>query len=125
VAVSRNDFLSGNDTAALYALTNLNRPSTGAEVHHDIQARSSTPYTLTSIYKCLDRLKNRGFVSFEERDKTYRDSSSRKVRYYQITDAGREALVTARTLHEEMGSSLGERARAALRGLALPLGGRR
>lgn len=50
----------------------------------------------------MDRMYNRDLVSFEEREKVYPDKSTRKVRHYSITDAGRKALKLSRQLHEEM-----------------------
>lgn len=103
--MARTDFLSGTDTAALYALHGAGS-LTGSEIHAAIEAKSSTSFSQVSIFNCLARMHKRGFVSLAEREKTYSDHSTRRVRYYKITGAGRNALNVARTLHEEMGARL-------------------
>ncbi len=68
------------------------RPHFGLELVHDLSAADGLLTSDGTVYPLLNRLRDAGLVTSAWRD----DEGERARRYYAITDAGRQTLVTFR-----------------------------
>ena len=80
------------EPCALEAIASLNAPCTGADVYEAMETMEYRTHTLKGVYECLDEMNKRDLISYEARERLNCDGSSRIVRYYRVTAAGRDIL---------------------------------
>jgi DNA-binding PadR family transcriptional regulator len=84
--------LTGFQRDLLYALAGLERPS-GIEVRDALGDYYGSDVIAARVYQNLDRLVDRGFVAKSDADA--------RTNVYQITDAGRQSIVSRRAWEDD------------------------
>lgn len=89
-----SDLIRGNTDMIILAQL-MNRESYGYEINKKIQEKSGKKFELkeATLYGSFRRLEELGYVSFYWGD----EQTGARRRYYNITDAGREAFMRMRS----------------------------
>jgi PadR family transcriptional regulator, regulatory protein PadR len=63
----------------------------GVSIRDELEARTKQSYALGSIYACLDRLEDKGFLKPREGEATP-ERGGRKKMYFELTGLGQQTL---------------------------------
>ena len=86
---------------AMLALVHLGPNAYGVTIRKEIRERTRRDLSYATIYKVLDRLEQKGFVS-SFRGESTPERGGRAKRYFRIEAPGERALVDERNAMEQM-----------------------
>jgi PadR family transcriptional regulator PadR len=100
-----SDQLTDLEQLVLLAILRVGPRAYGAPVQDVLESRAERPVSLGTIYNTLLRLEERGFVRSGLGEPTPTRGGKAK-RLYDVTPAGREALVRSRDIMDRMWEGL-------------------
>jgi len=93
--------LGAYEELVLLAIGVLGEDAYGVSVKTEIEQRTNGKTSIGALHSALNRLETKGFIQSHEGGATATRGGRRK-RYYQLTGAGKEALVRAHELRSNM-----------------------
>jgi DNA-binding PadR family transcriptional regulator len=103
--MTRSSYLGAFEEIVLLALVQVGEGAYGMTVRREIEERSGRSVSIGAVYSTLDRLERKGYVSsrLADPDAVRR---GRARRYFQIEQAGEEALHRSREVVSSMWEGL-------------------
>ena len=96
--MARREHLGEFEHIVLLAVLRLGDDAYGVPIRHEIERRTGRAPTVGALYRTLDRLEDKGFVSSAFSDPTP-ERGGRSKRYFKVTPLG---LRTLRASHEAL-----------------------
>lgn len=93
--------LTINEEILLLVIWRLDQDAYGVTIQEKVSELTGMDFRFGALYNHLEQLTRKGYVTSYKGDPTAMRGGKRKV-FYQITKAGREALESARALHEKL-----------------------
>lgn len=79
----------------------LHEEAYGVAIKEEIESRTGRRPSIGALHSALSRLEKKGFISSLEGGATT-ERGGRRKRFYQLTSAGKEALIAARELRNDL-----------------------
>lgn len=99
------EILTRTEEIILLAVYRLDDNAYGITIRQEVEALVGRSYSVGAIYVPLDRMEERGWLTTKTGSPTA-VRGGRAKRFYELTPAGKEALLAAKRLHEQMWSGL-------------------
>ena len=84
-------YLGEFEQLVLFALVRLDRRAYGVTIRQEIEARTNREVSLGAVYKTLERLEKKGYVSSEVGEPTP-ERGGRRKKFYRLEPLGARAL---------------------------------
>lgn len=94
-------FLSELEEMVLRAILLLRNDAYGVEIRDALVSRTGRNITLGSMYACLERLEDKGYISGKLGEKT-EERGGKAKRYYSVEGAGIDALSEGDSMRENL-----------------------
>ena len=93
--MARSMFLGEFEQVTLLAIARLKKDAYGVAIRQEIEKRSRRSVSIGSVYSSLDRMERKGFLRSTVGEPTP-ERGGRAKRFYELSPAGRSALLEAR-----------------------------
>jgi PadR family transcriptional regulator PadR len=93
--MARREYLGEFEQIVLLAILRLGDEAYGVPIRLDIERRTGRALTVGALYRTLDRLEDKGYVSSAFSDPTP-ERGGRSKRYFKVTPLGLRNLRTSR-----------------------------
>ena len=101
------DILTRTEEIILLAIHRLGNNAYGVTIRQEVERLTSKSYSVGAIYVPLDRMAERGWLTTNTGSPTA-VRGGRAKRFYELTPAGKQALLAAKRLHEKLWSGIPE-----------------
>jgi PadR family transcriptional regulator PadR len=105
ITVSNRKYLGEFEQLVLLAILHLHGNAYGMRIRMEIKERTNRTASLGAIYTTLERLEAKGYVSSSVGDPTP-ERGGRAKKFFQIEDAGQQALQEAQAVSAKMVAGL-------------------
>jgi len=99
--VSKGDYLGEFEHLVLLAVVRVEDGAYGLTVRQELEACTGREVTIGAVYSTLDRLESKGLLRSHRTEPESRPGG-RSRRQFALTEDGREALETSRSLIDRM-----------------------
>ena len=99
------DILTRIEEIILLAVHRLGDNAYGVTIRQEVERLVGKSYSVGAIYVPLDRMAERGWLTTNTGSPTA-VRGGRAKRFYELTPAGKEALLTTKQLHETLWSGI-------------------
>ena len=92
----------------LLVVAHLFKEAYGLNIKDVLQRKSQRSVSLSTVHATLQRLKQKGYLSSEYDDSSVTERGGRPRLIFRVTKSGKEALVRARDLRNDLWDSIPE-----------------
>jgi PadR family transcriptional regulator PadR len=99
--MSKGTYLAEFEQVVLLALARVDGDAYGMAIHDEIHSTTGRQSSIPSVYVTLGRLEQKGYVTSYTGEPTG-ERGGRAKKYFQLEEAGREALQRSRVLLDQL-----------------------
>lgn len=95
--MNRENYLGSFEELVLRAIIRCGKNSYGNPIRKKLEESTERPVSVGALYTTLDRLKEKGYISYQLAEGG-EEREGRPKRYYSVENAGRQALIDAESV---------------------------